>query len=222
MSSHIKPPAELRSVDSIPHRLVYKFTLSLGQCLVASLLCLTLQSAMGQMRLDDVLSQQQAQREIQKERQVDFLLWTAAAVGLLGLLAWRVRDRSQSAGRGLARVAMTIIVLDFGLAVVTGVALLGNNLLGLYLGIICYWAAIPHLVAMCILVVCSLYGGFNSPRAFVVGLGLLAPLLFFLLQAIDRGWSAPDLWTPSPERLSYVGENLATVFTDPWAGALKS
>jgi hypothetical protein len=178
---------------------------------------MTLQPAMGQEQppkpdndvTDRILSRQQAWREVQEHKQVEFLLWTAAAVGLLSLLTWRVRYRTQSAAGGVVPVAMAVIVLDFALAVVTGVSLLSPtaNMISVWLFIICYWAAIPHLVAVCILLVGSWYAGFSRRRVFVAGLGLLTPLLFFLVTALDNGWSAPDLWTPGPERLSWRVQN---------------
>lgn len=189
---------------------------SLVPFLVAIVLCGIPASAIGNaparasyVAIDEMRSRQDEEmwrplREARESKQHAFLMWVAAGVGLVSLLAWRIGQRSQRAVGAFHVGAMVVITFDFALAAVTGYSLLGpDGWLGFFLAIVFYWLPIPHLIAVVLVLKGSTSdGGISRARVFFAGLGLLTFLLFPLFVEIDRGWSLEDIWTPAPERLS--------------------
>lgn len=131
------------------------------------------------------------------QRQTQFLLCAAVGIAIVGLLTWFLPAASGEVEESVGVTLATLLILaDFILVILTGMDLLGRSdgraLLLLFL---CIAAALPHLIAVLFVMVnvIRIPHGVSKTRAFIAGLGLLAPVLFVLSLVIDSNWDFSKL-----------------------------
>lgn len=144
---------------------------------------------------DDSRPWLEAQRN---QRQTQFLLCAAAGIALVAILTWLLPAPSGEAEEsGGVTFAILVILAGFVLVVLTGMDALGRRAdgRGFALFLLCMAAALPHLIAVFFVLasVNSIPTGISKTRAFVAGLGLLAPILFVLIFVIDNDWDFSKL-----------------------------